>query len=277
MIRTGSSSFYKAFSFLPSPKREAVHVIYAFCRMIDNAVDEPEHSPYTLQELEQRFIKLDQAAGHFIWPALRWLFDSYPLTKEPFFRQMEGQRRDLSFTQYESMAQLEQYCYLVAGTVGEMLLPVLHDSPTEKVIESGICLCKAMQIVNIVRDIGEDRSRGRRYIPIELMMRHRYSEAAFERGEINDAFRSMIRELDSLARSWFEVGLRDIESYPEESAFSVELAASFYRAILDKVEGNHYEVYRRRAVVGPVAKLEIYLSVKAKHALQLSGENGVVC
>ncbi|MFF2089334.1 phytoene/squalene synthase family protein [Paenibacillus sp. NPDC058174] len=267
MIRKGSSSFHSAFSLLPSPRKEAVFVIYAFCRMIDDSVDEPERSHYTIDELERHLIGLDEAAGHFIWPSLRWLFDHFPLSKDPFFKQMEGQRRDLVVTHYTSMEQLEEYCYLVAGTVGEMLLPVLHDHPSApSVIESGIYLGKAMQIVNIVRDIGEDKARGRRYLPEQLMLRHGYNESAFMEGKVDAAFQGMIQELDELANRWFNYGLRDLNSYAKESAFSVELAARFYMEILNVVKKERYQVYAQRTFVGPIAKMRIYAEVKRKHS-----------
>lgn len=161
MIKEGSTTFHRAFSFLPAPRKEAVYVIYAFCRLIDNAVDEPEQSAFTLEELEESFTRLESASGHFIWPAMRWLFTSFPVAKAPFFKQMEGQRMDYSKTHYDTLEQLETYCYLVAGTVGEMLVPVLHPAPDERTVEAGIWLGKAMQIVNVLRDVGEDQGRGR--------------------------------------------------------------------------------------------------------------------
>lgn len=278
LIRKGSSSFHRAFAFLPSPRKEAVFVIYAFCRMIDDSVDEPTHSPYTITELEQHLVGLDEAAGHFIWPSLRWLLATYPISKQPFFKQMEGQRRDLELTHYTSMDQLEDYCYLVAGTVGEMLLPVLHDHPgAPSVIESGIYLGKAMQIVNIVRDIGEDKGRGRRYLPEQLMQRHDYSEAAFVEGRVDAAFRGMIRELDELAHRWFSYGLRDLDTYPKESAFSVELAARFYKEILNVVKVERYQVYTQRTFVGHIAKMRIYADVRQKYAwFSESSENATI-
>ncbi|MGG4147409.1 phytoene/squalene synthase family protein [Paenibacillus algorifonticola] len=276
MIRKGSSSFYKAFGFLPSPRKEAVYVIYAFCRMIDNAVDEPEQSPYMIGELEKQFAQLEQAEGHFIWPALRWLFHHFPVSRQPFFRQMEGQRRDLMLTHYETMEQLEEYCYLVAGTVGEMLLPVLHNHPDEQIVEAGIYLGKAMQIVNIVRDVGEDQGLGRRYLPLELLHQHGYSEQSFEAGVIDEHFRALIHALERQAKDWFHKGLANINSYPPESAFAVELAAGFYGAILNQVIANRYDVYAKRAVVGPLTKLKIYKSIKEKYMADVMLESGAV-
>ncbi len=264
MIAKGSTSFYHAFRLLDSPRREAVFVIYAFCRLIDDAIDE-EQPLFSIDELEQGFKDLEHAEGHFIWDSLRWLFRHFKLSKEPFFRQMEGQRRDLVVTHYETMEQLESYCYLVAGTVGEMLLPVLHDAPGEAVTKSGIYLGKAMQIVNIIRDVGEDRERGRRYLPLELMKRHGYTEEQFDRGEVNEAFRHLVDELMELSRSWFRIGMENIGSYPVQSAIAVELAAGYYSAILNKVKDNRYEVFTKRSIVGSLEKGVIYASVKRKY------------
>jgi phytoene/squalene synthetase len=267
MISQGSTTFYKAFGFLPSPRKEAVYVIYAFCRMIDNAVDEPDQSPYSLDELEQSFRQLEKAEAHFIWPALRWLFASFKMSTGPFFRQMEGQRLDYRLLRYESMEQLERYSYLVAGTVGEMLLPVLHDAPDEQVTLSGSWLGKAMQIVNIVRDVGEDKAKGRRYVPLELMHKHGYTEAMWERGEVNAEWRSLMGELAGLARRWFARGLSDLEQYPRTSGFCVELAARMYEAILDDAALNHYDVYSRRSCVSAVSKISIINRLALRHGM----------
>ncbi|OAB47731.1 hypothetical protein PBAT_05430 [Paenibacillus antarcticus] len=266
MIQEGSSSFYQAFCGLPSPRREAVNVIYAFCRIIDDSVDEPDKAPYSIHELRQHFLLLDAAEGHFIWPALRWLFRQYPdLNKDPFLRQMEGQCSDLSFIHYTTMEQLERYCYLVAGTVGEMLLPVLREESSAEIIASGIALGKGMQIVNIIRDIGDDHKRGRRYIPLDLMNKHGYTEGQMDRGEVNSSFIELIRELKNSALRWFQQGLADIESYPKTSGMAVELAATFYVRILNAVEANGYDVFTRRAFVSDEEKMGLFLDIYSRY------------
>lgn len=278
MIRQHSSTFYKAFRFLESPKREAVYVMYAFCRMIDDSVDEPERSPYTLDELEGHFSNLETAHGHFIWPALRWLFHTFPLSPEPFYKQMEGQRMDRYLFQYETFDQLEQYCYLVAGTVGEMLLPILIDRPLDdEIVQSGIYIGKAMQIVNIVRDIGEDWERGRRYIPLEVLGWFGCTERPFVERSIDPAFCSMIDGLTTLATDWMNIGLKSLDQYPATSAFCVELAARTYLAILDEVKANRYQVFSKRAIVGNGKKISMahellhrYPDVAKKAALSLA-------
>ncbi|MBU5352631.1 phytoene/squalene synthase family protein [Paenibacillus silvae] len=258
LMQKGSSSFYQAFKGLPSPRREAVYVIYAFCRMIDDSVDEPEQSTYTIHEIHDLFERLEEAEGHFIWPALRWLFSSFPhLDKGPFFRQMEGQLSDLKKTHYNTMEELEHYCYLVAGTVGEMLLPVLRNDNGAEVAMNGIALGKGMQIVNIIRDVGEDRARLRRYVPLEIMEKHGYSEQDWEDGVVDERFIAIIHDMKSAALNWFRIGMDGLDTYPVESAFSIELAAAFYSTILHAVERNDYDVYTKRAYVSDELKLEM--------------------
>ncbi|UQZ33903.1 hypothetical protein C2I18_10425 [Paenibacillus sp. PK3_47] len=270
LMKKGSSSFHKAFAGLPSPRREAVHVIYAFCRMIDDSVDEPERSPYSIYELRRHFNELETAGGHFIWPALRWLFAGFPqLDREPFLLQMEGQIRDLSFTHYDTMEQLESYCYLVAGTVGEMLLPVLRDDANEDARTAGIALGIGMQIVNIIRDVGEDLGKGRRYVPLQLMLRHGYSQSDLESGLVNGAFVGLLQELRAEALHWFEKGLAHVETYPPESGMAVELAAAFYAGILDSVAAAGYDVFRGRAYVSDEAKLQMFMRTAARYASRL--------
>ncbi|MCT2536138.1 phytoene/squalene synthase family protein [Aquibacillus koreensis] len=261
-MKEGSSSFYHAFKFLPSPKKEAVFVIYAFCRMIDDAVDEPEKSIYTLEELEYCLENLDRVEDHhFIWPALKWLFAHFPLTKNPFYTQISGQRMDYVKTAYQSMDELEEYCYRVAGSVGEMLLPILHDQPNHLAMKSGIALGKAMQIVNIIRDVGADQKLGRRYIPLDIMTKHGYTQAEFEEKVINWPFKLLINEMIYIADEWFKEGLKYIHTYPRESAVSIRLAAGYYREITQVIQENEYEVFTKRAVVTNTRKGKLFLQL----------------
>ncbi|UPK43543.1 phytoene/squalene synthase family protein [Paenibacillus pabuli] len=268
LMQKGSSSFYQAFRGLPSPRREAVYVIYAFCRMIDDSVDEPEQSVYTIHEIRNLFDRLDEAGGHFIWPALRWLFTSFPhLDKGPFFRQMDGQLTDLEVTHYTTLEELEHYCYLVAGTVGEMLLPVLRDDNGIDVAMNGIALGKGMQIVNIIRDVGEDRARARRYVPLELMEKHGYSEQDWADGVVDERFMAIIHDLKAAALNWFRIGMDRLDTYPTESAFAIELAAAFYSTILHAVERNEYDVYTKRAYVSDELKLEMLGAIVKRYPM----------
>ena len=249
MMKNGSSSFYQAFKFLPKKQREAVYVIYSFCRMIDDAVDDPENSAYSLDEIEYHFDHLDKAEGHFIWPALRWVLSEYDLSKVPYYTQISGQRLDYVRTSYQTMEELEDYCYRVAGSVGEMLIPVLRDGADEDLVEAGIYLGKAMQIVNIIRDIGADQKLGRRYVPLEIMEQYGYLEQEWQNQVVNVALKDLIQALTNQADVWFNYGLQYIDSYPPKSALSMKLAAGYYREIIRVVRENDYHVFTERAIV----------------------------
>jgi phytoene synthase len=179
---------------------------------------------------------------------------------------MEGQLRDLTFTHYETMEQLESYCYLVAGTVGEMLLPVLRDDDSEEARAAGISLGMGMQLVNIIRDVGEDLRRGRRYLPLEVLRRNGYSEQELAQGEVNEQFIAVLQELKSDALVYFKQGLSNVHTYPPESGLAVELAAAFYAAILDAVAAGGYDVFRRRAYVSEEAKAMMFMHTAARYA-----------
>lgn len=261
MMKKGSSSFYQAFKWLPRKEREAVYVIYSFCRMIDDSVDEPENSPYTLDELEYHLNKLEEADGHFIWPALRWVFDEFSLKKEPYHIQISGQRLDFVQKSYPSMTELEDYCYRVAGSVGEMLIPILHPNPNQSLIDAGISLGKGMQIVNIIRDIGADQRLGRRYVPLELMKQYGYSKADWHDQVVNQSLKDVISALTDQADQWFFEGLRYIDEYPNKSAFAMKLAAGYYREIISVVKENDFQVFTERAVVTSQRKSHLLLQL----------------
>ncbi|GEM01858.1 phytoene synthase [Halolactibacillus halophilus] len=258
MMKQGSSSFYHAFKFLPRQEREAVYVVYAFCRLIDDAVDEPETSVYTIDEIKTHFDQLEKAEGHFIWPALRWAFDAFPLTKAPYYIQMSGQLLDFKQTEYDTMAALEDYCYRVAGSVGEMLIPILHPDPTDELIQAGIQLGKGMQIVNIIRDVGQDMTLNRRYLPLEVFGRHGYTLTMFDNQEVNEQFKAVIDDLTDQADLWFTEGLAYVDQYPKKSALTLKLAARYYREIIQVVKENEYQVFNKRAFVTDKRKLTLF-------------------
>lgn len=258
MMKEGSSSFYQAFKLLPKLEREAVYVVYAFCRLIDDAVDEPETSPYTLAELKALFDDLDTAEGHFIWPALRWAFATFNLSKAPYYVQMSGQELDHVQTKYDTFEALEDYCYRVAGSVGEMMVPILNKNPNDALFQSGIALGKGMQIVNIVRDVGADLRLGRRYIPLEIFNKFGYTEEDWENQVVNEPFKQVIDYLTERADQWFTEGLAHVDQYPAKSALTLKLAATYYREIIEVVKENNYEVYQKRAIVKNQRKLKLF-------------------
>ena len=148
VIRRNSHSFYRAFSLLPACKRQSVYALYAFCRLADDCVDR-DASAAKLEQVQDDLARF--FAGTVVdaplWRALDAVCSSFDLDAQPFFDMLEGQRRDLSFRQPETMGDLEEYGYYVAGSVGLMLLPILHAaSPVDDGLrDSAVALGVAMQ------------------------------------------------------------------------------------------------------------------------------------
>ncbi len=180
VIRRNSHSFYRAFSLLPPRKRNGVFAVYAFCRAADDCVD-VEASRERLDGLQRDLERFD--AGGMprgpLWRALGVVFGAFDEDTAPFFDMLEGQRRDLAFRQPADLGELEDYGYYVAGSVGLMLLPLLRAGrPVDDALRAdAVALGVAMQLTNILRDVGEDWNAGRVYLPAAVM-----EEAGLVRG-----------------------------------------------------------------------------------------------
>ena len=194
IIKQYSKSFYYAFSKLPKEKANAVFAIYAFCRLADNCVDSSGTRKEKLQalntlEYELSLFEEGREMNHPLWRALRNVFQRYNMQIEPFHNQLFGQRMDLNFKTPKTLADLEEYSFYVAGSVGLMLLPILASQHTSVLEKPAISLGVAMQLTNILRDIGEDYHNNHRiYLPLEEMQNVSYTEKELENATINAAF-----------------------------------------------------------------------------------------
>lgn len=138
-----------------------------------------------------------------------------------------------------------------------MLIPILHPNPDRTLVESGIALGKAMQVVNIIRDIGADQKLGRRYIPLEIMKKHHYTELQWEQKVINHAFQAIIGDLTDQADQ--TEGLLYVDHYPDKSALTLRLATSYYQEIIKVVKENRYQVFHKRAIVTNQRKAKLLM------------------
>ncbi|MFS0838148.1 phytoene/squalene synthase family protein [Paenibacillus sp. 1P03SA] len=264
IVRKHSSSFYRAFSILPESKRKAVWAVYAFCRTVDDIVDEtPEDAGKMLGEFEQSFNRLlegnpDKGPG---WTALADVFGRYPMEPGPFRDMIEGQRQDLTKFRYGSMQELERYCYLVAGTVGLMLLPILTDRITPVLRDKAIRLGVAMQITNILRDVAEDYGRGRVYLPEELMTRFGYRAENITAGMTAPGWRPLFEHLARRAEQDYREGLSAHPYYPRDSRASLSAAGLIYREILVQAGMRGGDVFSGRIRVSGKRKTAILLTL----------------
>ena len=171
---------------------------------------------------------------------------------EPALQLVAGARQDVVVRRYETYEELRRYCYLVASTVGLLVCPLLgYESGA---LKYGIELGRAMQMTNILRDVGEDGRLGRIYVPAEDLRRFGYSEARLMAGAVDHDFIALMRFQIARVRGMYEEAAPGIEFLAPSSRYTVRLALALYRRILAEIERNGYDVFTRRAHVPIRAK-----------------------
>ncbi len=269
----GSKSFYFATRFFPDELAKAAHGVYWFCRFTDDLVDECESVEQGRRDLNEWHSALSEAlrTGRSANPVLAVFTDAvarYRIPHEYPFDLIEGMRMDLDATRYRNFSDLRQFCYRVASVVGLMMSHVIGYEPGA--LGYAIDLGIAMQLTNILRDIGEDLDRGRVYLPAEEMEQFGYSEAQLRGRHRNDAFREVMEFQAARAREYYERAMPGIALLKPEGRFAVKVAADVYRAILGRIEHSGYDVFDRRAVVPAREKYWITLRGMAAPAVRAS-------
>jgi len=267
-----STTFYLGSLLLTNAqKRRAIWAIYAWCRRTDELVDGAAAAittPETLDKWEARLESL--FAGYPEEDLDVALVDSigrFPLDIQPFRDMIAGQRMDLYKSRYETFEQLNLYCYRVAGTVGLMSTAVMGLDrsgntaawnqqqepyvPTEEAIALGI----AEQLTNILRDVGEDARRGRIYLPLEDLKKFDYTEKDLLEGVVDDRWRALMQFQIQRTREIYAKAERGIKHLAPDARLAVWAALMFYSQILDAIERNQYDVFRKRAYVPNIKKL----------------------
>ena len=262
IIRENSKTFYKAFSKLPERKKNAIYSVYAYCRTSDDIIDE-ENDLGKLMEYKEE-LKLFQEGKEKdspIWRTLRDVFQNYDMSIEPFYDMLEGQYRDAHFKNIETENEFDRYCYYVAGTVGLMVIPILSESHHAELREMATTLGKAMQITNILRDVGEDLGKGRIYLSKEKLKKHGYSEEELKAGIIDSRFIALWEDYAGEAENLYEAVKSKYHLFDPDSLAPVKLASEYYRAILDGVRKNKYDCFSKRAYVSDFRKLRMALKI----------------
>jgi len=261
VTKTYSSSFYQAFRLLPKPERHAIWAVYAFCRQIDNLVDEEgltlaakRQNVEQFEQLMHNAMRGDWLLDDPMWVALRDVFSRYEMEWQPFQEMIDGQRADLDFRQPETMAELERYCYLVAGTVGLMILPILAPNADAVMRRDAVCLGQAMQVTNILRDIAEDYDRGRIYLPRADLARYGVTPEILRRGQVTPEWVAYAAALAAQAEELYEIGLHSFTRYPLRSRLPLLAAGEVYRAILRRIVAKNFDVFTERVYVSDEQK-----------------------
>ncbi len=254
LTRQHSKSFFFSTQFLPPDKRQAVRALYAFCRTSDDLVDMAQDDPArTLAE----WVRLARAplpphdnAVLLAWHDARVRYHLAPALADEL---LAGVAMDLTIDRYETFADLWLYCYRVASVVGLLSMHIIGAAPgaTPYAIKLGV----ALQLTNILRDVGEDAQRGRVYLPAEDLRRFGLTADDILSKAHDERFRALMqfeiaRTHRLYAESWPGIALLSADS-----RLSVGAAARTYRGILDKIVANNYDVYTRRAFLTRTEKL----------------------
>lgn len=250
-----SRSFYMASSLLPAEKRRAVRALYAFCRVTDDIVD--NHPDTAVDELEtwrKHAFSYDPPANNLV--AVAWA-DTRARVHVPlrFAEQLiDGVKRDLSQTRYQTFADLATYSYGVASTVGLISMHIIGYNGPEA-IPYAIKLGLALQMTNILRDIAEDWQRGRIYLPQDELAEFGLTEEDIDEGVVTEKWRNFMRFQIERNRQLYAEAWPGIGMLNKDGRFAIAAAAGLYRAILDDIENNDYDVFSRRAHIGTWGKL----------------------
>ncbi len=183
----------------------------------------------------------------------------YAIPIEPALDLLRGARLDITVRRYETYEDLREYCYLVASTVGLLVMPILGTlSPTA--IGYGVALGRAMQMTNILRDVGEDARMDRIYLPAEDLRRFGCTESSIMEAVIDEPFAELMRFQIARVRAMYVEAEPGIALLASESRFTVRLALALYRRILERIEANEFDVFTRRAYVPLRTKLVMALA-----------------
>jgi 15-cis-phytoene synthase len=262
-----SKTFYLSSLFLNRERRRAVWAVYAFCRTADDLVDRSAPAVERLAALDAWERGLRAAylgeADHPIFAAFADAARRFAIPLEPALDLLRGARMDVTVDRYATYAELHAYCYLVASTVGQLVLPILGAlSPDAE--RYAIALGRAMQMTNILRDVGEDARLGRIYLPLEDLDRFGCSEVAILNGTLDERFVALMRFQVGRVRALYREAEPGIDLLAPESRYTVRLALSLYQQILDRIEANRYDAFGRRAYVPLGAKLRTALATAAR-------------
>ncbi len=255
-------SFYFASVALPRDKKRAAYAVYAFCRYADDLVDTAASTvgvDAALQTVGKEFDRL--TAGRQddppFAPAFAWAVRRYGIEKQPFLDLLKGVAMDLGPVKLPDWPQLREYCYHVASVVGLMMARIFElrdDRGLDRAIDLGL----AMQLTNILRDVGEDHRMGRIYLPADEMAAHGVTPVDLGSRKSSPALKSLLRMQAERAREYYRRAEAGIPLLADDgSQLTVWLMRHVYAGILEEVERMDYEVLHRRAATSLVRKLRL--------------------
>jgi phytoene synthase len=269
--KKSKSSFYYAFNLLPEDKRDAMNTVYAFCRKTDDIVDENSDSTdLKYEKLRKWRIEFEKSfSGHSEFALLNKLgttISKFNIPLDPFFELIKGMEMDLQKDRYKSFDDLQLYCYRVASTVGLMCIEIFgykHPSTKQFAVDLGI----ALQMTNILRDIGKDAKNGRIYLPQEDLIKFNYSEQEILSMIYNNNFRDLMIYESGRAKQYFNSATANLDLDDKKTMFAARAMQHIYYKMLENIIAADYDVFNNDIRVSKFEKVAIALGVWAKYNL----------
>ncbi len=254
------SSFYYSFLFLPPEQRRAIMALYAFCREVDDIVDECS-DPFVAkakldwwrQEIESVFSGTPE---HPVGRALQRIVPERDLPIELFNEIMDGMEMDLTVARYPDFKSLQLYCYRVASAVG-LLSAEIFGFSDRRTLDYAHDLGIALQLTNIIRDIGEDARRNRIYLPMDEMAEYGVAASSILNAQASENFEKLMAFQIDRARSYYAKALDALPEQDRKSQRPGLVMAAIYAALLDEIAKDPASVLKCRTSLTPVRKIWI--------------------
>jgi phytoene synthase len=260
------SSFYYAFLFLPAPRRAAITAFYAFCREVDDVVDEMVDAGVAATKLAWWKGEVAQAfAGQPSHPVLKALLphtQAYGIEARHLQAVIDGCQMDLEQTRYLDYPNLQRYCHLVAGVVGEVAARIFGQTEPATTAYAHT-LGQALQLTNIIRDVGEDALRGRIYLPVSELQQFDVKAHEILKRTYSERFTALMQFQARRAHGLYDQALALLPAADRRAQKPGLMMASIYRTLLREIEADQFQVLHQRTKLTPVRKLWLAWKVQA--------------
>ena len=257
---SSGSSFYYSFMFLPANRRRAITALYAYCREVDDVVDECQDPQIAATKLAWWRTELDRLyAGrpeHPVTQALLPVLAEFNLPQEQLLEIIDGMEMDLQQSRYLDFTALSLYCYRVASVVGLLAAEIFgfKERGTQKYAHD---LGMAFQLTNIIRDVGEDARRGRVYLPLDELKRFNVPLADILNSTYSDNFRKLMEFQIERAEQYYAQAMSQLPAADRKTQRPGLVMAAIYRAVLDEIKRDGCQVLSQRTSLTPIRKLWI--------------------
>jgi 15-cis-phytoene synthase len=257
---SSGSSFYYSFLFLTPEIRRAITALYAFCREVDDIVDECHEIAVAQQKLDWWRNEINKTftgrPHHPVAIELALLIEPYQLPMEHLLEIIDGMQMDLEKSRYRNMQELEKYCYHAASAVG-LVAARLFGYENEATRDYAHDLGMAFQLTNIIRDVREDAARGRVYLPQDLLQQYQVSEYDLTKDKPTNGLRSVLLELATRAENYYESAMKALPESDRWNQRSGLIMSAIYHALLVRIRENDFDVMKSRTSLPKLSKLWI--------------------